>query len=138
MGGTKIVVLQLKEIIKTAVFTIIGIGLIVLLIYMFIPKEEKEAALYNPGTYSAEIILHNNPVSIEVTVNENEIVDIKMLNMNQTQEVFYPLFDTALEQIQQDIINNQSTDINPSTDISVTGQILIDAVDNALEQAKVK
>jgi len=138
MGGTKIVVLQLKELIKTAIFIIIGIGLIVLLIYMFIPKEEKETALYNPGTYSSEIILHNNPVSIEVTVNENEIVDIKMLNMNQTQEVFYPLFDTALEQIQQDIISNQSTDINPSTDISVTGQILIDAVDNALEQAKIE
>lgn len=136
--GTKIVVLQLKELIKTAVFAIIGIAVIIMLIFFFIPKEDKKEALYNPGTYSAEIILHNNPVSVEVTVTEDEITDIQMFNMNETQEVFYPLFDTALNEIQQDVIDNQSTYVSTSTDTSVTSQILLSAIENALEQAKIK
>lgn len=136
--GTKIVVVQLKELIKTAIFAVIGIALIVLLIYFFIPKEGKTEALYVPGTYSSEIVLHNNPVSVEVTVSDNMITGIQLMNMGQTQEVFYPLFEPTMEELAQEIIDNQSTDVSTSTDVSVTSKIILDAVDMALEQAKVK
>ena len=42
---TKIVVLHLKELIYTAIFAVLGILLILLLIFMFLPdKKEKSAA----------------------------------------------------------------------------------------------
>lgn len=135
--GTKIVVVQLKELIKTAVFAVVGIALIVLLIYLFIPKNDEAEASYMPGTYSAEIILHNNPVLVQVTVSENEIASIELLNMGETQEVFYPLFQTAIDELSEEIINSQSLDVALSSDKSMTEQILIKAVDKALEQARI-
>lgn len=135
--GTKIVVVQLKELIKTAIFAVIGIALIGFLIYFFIPKDDKAQAMYVPGTYSSEIVLHNNPVSINVTVSEDEITDIQMVNMGETQEVFYPLFQPAIEELAQEIIDKQSLDVSTTSDTSVTSRILLDAVGAALEQAKV-
>ena len=38
MGGTRIIVVQLKQLIKTAIFSVIGLILIVMLIYLFVPK----------------------------------------------------------------------------------------------------
>lgn len=142
MGGTKIFVLQLKELIKSAIFALAGLALIILLIYLFVPHDKEQpatpssAALYQPGTYSSEIILHNNPVQVDVTVSDNEIISVSMQNMAENQEVFYPLFEPAMETLSQAILENQSLEITPSADYPVTGGILLKAVNAALEQAK--
>ena len=39
---TKIVVLHMKELIYTAIFVGLGILLVVLLLFMFLPKKEKD------------------------------------------------------------------------------------------------
>ena len=39
---TKIVVLQMKEVIYTAIFAVLGVLLIILFIYMFLPKDKSE------------------------------------------------------------------------------------------------
>lgn len=136
--GTKIVVIKLKEVIKTGVLAFIGLLIICLIIYLFIPKNNNMAqATYNPGTYASEIILHNNPVLVEVTVSSNEILNIELLNMNETQEVFYPLFGASMEELTTQIIHTQETNIYSSADTSTTNEILIKAVENALNQAKV-
>lgn len=142
MGGTKIFVLQLKELIKSAIFALAGLVLIILLIYLFVPRSKEEpvnastVVLYQPGTYSSEIILHNNPVQVDVTVSDNEIISVTMQNMAETQEVFYPLFEPAMETLSQAILENQTLEITPSADYPVTGGILLKAVNAALEQAK--
>lgn len=141
MGTTKIIVLHLKQIIKSCVFTLIGLILIGLLIFVFIPKNNEEnqktSSIYTPGIYSSQIILHNKPVNIEVNVSENEILAIKLNNINETQEVFYPLFKPAMEMLSREIIHYQSLDIPTINDYAVTGKILISAVDNALAKARV-
>ena len=138
MGGTRIIVLQLREIIKTAVFVLLGLAVILLLIYLFIPRNKPEVRsdLYVPGTYTAEIILHSNPVDVGVTVSEDKILDVTMTNMAETQEVFYPLFLPAMDDLSKEIIENQSADIVPSMDYPITGQIILDAVKAALGQAE--
>ena len=138
MGGTRIIVLQLREIIKTAVFVLIGLLVILLLVYLFIPRNKPEVRsdLYVPGTYTAEIILHNNPVDVGVTVSKDKILGITMTNLAETQEVFYPLFQPAMDDISKAIVESQSTDIVPSMDYPITGQIILDAVNAALAQAK--
>jgi len=137
MGGTRIIVLQLKEIIKTAVFVLIGLAVILLLIYLFIPRNKPEVSsdIYVPGTYTAEIILHNNPVNVDVTVSKDKILDVTMTDLGETVEAFYPLFQPAMADLSKEIIQNQSTDLEPSSDYPVTGQIILDAVQNALSQA---
>lgn len=132
--GTKIFVIKLRELIKTVVFAVLGLAILGFIISLIIPNGEKEAR-YEDGTFSSAIILHNNPVEVQVRLEDNEIAEIKLLNMGETQEVFYPLFDDAMEEVAEQIILNQTTDITPSEEFQVTGSILIDAVDKALAQA---
>lgn len=141
MGKTKIIVLHLKQIIKSCLFFLIGIILIGILIFMFIPKNknenQKSSSIYNPGKYCSQIILHNKPVNIEVSVNQNEILSIKLNDISQSQEVFYPLFKPAMETLAREIIHYQSIDIPTINDYAITGKILISAVDSALQKARV-
>lgn len=142
MGGTKIFVLQLKDLIKSAVFAVIGLLLIILLIYLFVPRnkaqtEPEQASSYIPGTYTSDIILHSNPVNVEVTVTETEIVSVDLKNMAETQEVFYPLFTPTMETLSGDIVKYQTADIASSAEYPVTERILLNAVAAALEKAKV-
>lgn len=136
MSGTKIMVFQLKELIKTGVFALVGLILIIALIIFLLPKDKNESATgYVPGTYAAQIILHSNPVDIEVTVSDKEITNIELKNMKTEQETFYPLFKPTLENLSKQIIRYQTTKIATAKDSAVTSKILLDAVDAALEQA---
>ena len=81
-------------------------------------------------------MLHSNPVSVQVTVSKDEILDINLVNMGETQEVFYPLFERSIDDISAQIIENQNTDITTSVDNSMTTDILVKAVEQALEKAK--
>jgi len=134
--GTKFVVIKLREVLKTALLTIIGFAIIGVILYFCIQGGEGEEARFNPGTYSAEIILHNSPVSVQVSVSEDEITDIQLLNMDETQTVFYPLFQEYLSEISAEVIESQSTNIALSNDKATTGGILLKAIDSALEKAE--
>lgn len=136
MGGTRIVVLQLKQIIRMGIFVLVGLGLIIAFIWFLTPRDKSgSSALYIPGTYAAQIILHNKPVSVEVTVNETEITNVELKDMLEVQEVFYPLFKPTMESLSKEILQKQSTNVSTSADTAVTSQILLDAVNVALEQA---
>ena len=101
MSGTKIIVFQLKEVIRTAIFAIIGVLLIIGLIYFFLPKKSgdneeptqtQEETLYLPGTYKAQINLHKiNPLNVFVTVSESKITKIALAETNEELDYFYPL-----------------------------------------------
>jgi uncharacterized protein with FMN-binding domain len=141
MGGTKIFVFQLRELIKTAVFAVIGIALIIALAYLFIPRERTQAEpnvrldRYIPGTYTAQITLNNDPVDVVVTVSQNEILSIELKNMAEAQEVFYPLVRPTMTHLTNEIIKQQSLDIQTAEDSAVTGSVLLGAVREALAQA---
>ena len=143
MGGTKIIVLQLKQIIKSGLFTLLSLILLGILIFLFLPKNsnkkdiENESSIYVPGDYCSQIILHNKPVNIKVSVNKNQIVSIDMNDISETQEVFYPLFKPTMRTIAREIIRYQKVDIPTVDDYAVTGKILISAVDNALQKARI-
>lgn len=140
MGGTKIVVLQLRELIKTAIFALVGIVLIIMLIYFFFPKDKTKDAVtrYIPGTYSSQLTLNSDPVQIDVTVTETEITSIELKNMAEVAEVFYPLITPTFEDVSQAIIKAQSLDIPVSADTQFTSQVLLDAVSDALDQAAIE
>lgn len=132
--STKIVVVKLKDVIKKSLLAIVGLVILVFIVYFFIPKDDKVS--YKPGTYSADIILNQKPVSIEVTVSKDEILDINLVNLNQVQEVFYPLFESNISDVSAQIIRNQNTEVASSVNTSVTDSIIVKAVEQALKQAK--
>jgi len=151
MSGTKILVLHLKEIIRGAAFIFFGLILIFAIVYFFFsqnqsatpetplsyspPEEERSVNAFVPGTYFAEIPLNISPVSVEVTVTENEIVNIVLTELSDTHLTFYPLLTPTMYAIAQEIIENQSLDITISSETSVTSNLLVNAISRALDEA---
>lgn len=134
--STKIVVIKFKELLKKVALVMLGIVILGILVYAFVPKNNKNQALYKPGTYCSEIILHNSPVRVDVTVNENEILDIQMTELAESQAVFYPLMQTTAKEIAEEIIETQSLEITASSDKEMTTKIIIDAVQASLDKAR--
>ncbi len=147
MGGTKIFVVQLREVLKSSVFIIIGIVLLVMLIFFFIPKDDVQkpsavepqhsaiTATFVPGTYSTEILLHNSPVKVNVTVTESEIVSVEFSDKAKLSDTLYPLFTDAMDKIAGEVVKYQSAEGIINKDNTVTNQVLLDAVKVSLQKA---
>lgn len=126
-------VVSLGKIIKVLIGVIVGAGIIFAVINLF-GGESK--ATYAPGTYTAEIILQGNPINVEVTVSKNQIENVALSNLNQSQEVFYPSFSSCIAEVSKEVVANQSTDFPRSSTYPVSEDIILQAVDKALAQAK--
>jgi len=144
MGSkTRIVVLHMKEVIYTAIFIVLGIVLVLLLVFMFGPgrktQDAEETALYNAGVYTSSIQLDGRTVDVQVVVDEDHINSVSLVNLDETVATMYPLLQDSMDSISQQIYESQSTDsISYTTDNQYTATILLDAVDAALDKAKVE
>lgn len=140
---TKIVVLHMKEVIYTGIFVVLGILLILLLIFMFLPgRKDKEAAAptskYVAGVYSSSIQLNDNAIDIEVVVDEDHINSIELRNLSETVTTMYPLIQPSLEDLANQIVEKQSLDnLTYSDSNQYTSTVLMDAIASALEKARV-
>ena len=137
---TKIVVLHMKEIIYTAVFAALAVLLIVLLMFMFLPKN-KEARTneekYMPGVYTSTVTLNNTALEVEVTVDEAHINSIRFSNLDETVATMFPLIQPAIEDIAEQVYDHQSLEnIQYSEDNPYTSQVIINAIEEALKKAE--
>lgn len=139
---TKIVVLHMKEIIYTAIFAVLGIVLILILLFMFLPKQsdaKKSSKEYMPGIYTSSITLNNTPLEVEVSVDKNHINSVRFSNLDETVTTMYPLLQPAMEDIADQIVTLQSTDhISSTSEDSYTSKLITDAVNEALKKAEEK
>ncbi|MCL2287050.1 MAG: hypothetical protein FWC32_11900 [Firmicutes bacterium] len=142
MGGTRFLVLQMKDLIKVGAIVLLGVVLVILALVFLVPGRGNRSTempgaegVFVPGTYSSTIILNNKPVEVRVTVSENEILSVDMSDMAEIQRVFYPLFEPRMQDLAEEILRHQSAYINPSTDYPVTTNILQRAVKAALDMA---
>ena len=142
MAKTKIIVIQMKEIIYTALFAVVGILLIVLLIILFIPKDSAEdvttgEVIYNAGTYTAEITLNNTALGLEVTVDPDRIKSIRLVNLSETVSTMFPLLEPSLNDIETQLKNNVDIDnIVLSENSKYTQTLLIDSIRVILDKAR--
>lgn len=136
---TRIVVLHMKEIIYTAIFAVLAIILITLLACMFFPRNNtvtSDEPKYNPGVYTSEVTLNNTALEVEVTVDESHINSIRFSNLDETVTTMYPLIQPTIEDIAEQVYDKQSLeDIEYSQENPYTSQIIIGAIDDALEKA---
>lgn len=139
---TKIVVLHMKELIYTAIFVGLGILLIILLLFMFLPKEEEGESVptmnYVAGVYSSSIMFNDNTVDVQVIVDENRINSISLVNLDGTVTTMYPLMEPAVESISKQVIEKQSTEgITYNSENQYTSIVILNAIENALSKAQV-
>ena len=141
MAKTKIVVIQLKEIIYTVIFAALGILLILLLIFMFRDKDEEtaetETALYTAGTYSSTITLNDMALNLVVVVDKNHINKVSIENIDESIAMMYPLLEPSLDAIAMQLYDDVPLEqVELSEDKKYTQQLLLDAIAVALEKAK--
>ncbi len=139
---TKIVVLHMKELIYTLIFAGLGILLVVLLLFMFLPGEKDgesvETMQYVAGVYSSSIMCGDSTVDVQVIVDESRIQSISMVNLDETVATMYPLMQPALESIGEQVIEKQSTEgITYSAENQYTSIVLLNAIENAVSKAKI-
>ena len=140
---TKIVVLRMKELIYTGIFVALGILLILLLVYMFSPKDgtadtAAASAVYVPGVYTSSIMLSGSAVDVAVTVSADEIESIRLVNVGEAVETMYPLMEPALDSLAEQICSTQSLEgLTYASENQYTSQVLIDAVSRSLDKAAV-
>ena len=137
---TRIIVLHMKEIIYTAIFIALGILLIILLAFMFSPKQKNtinSEVHYIPGIYTSTFSLNNTVMEIEVVVDDSHINAIRFTNLNESVTTMYPLMQPTMEYIAEQIYDTQSLEnISYSEESPYTSQVILDAVANALKKAE--
>ncbi len=141
---TKIVVLQLKELIYTGIFVILGIFLILLLVFMFLPDKKDNAVPDEPvmkyvaGVYQTSIMLNNSSIDLEVVVDQDYISSIRLVPLDESVSAMYPLVEPALDSLTSQIYQNQSLDnISYDSEQQFTSMLLLSAIEDCLEKAAV-
>lgn len=144
MAKTKIVVIQMKELIYTAIFAGLGILLIVLLVIMFLPDSSKEKtgnttdSLYTPGIYTSQIQLGDTTLNLEIAVDADQIKSVALVNLEESVTTMYPLVKPSLESIEKELAAGTSLEDIPLSEKSkYTESLLIEGIRTALDKALV-
>lgn len=91
---------------------------------------------YVPGVYTTSLILNDNVVEIEVTVDEKNINSIRLINLDEAVATMYPLIQPSFEDLANQIISSQSLEnITYPDDSKYTSMILLDAITSSLNKA---
>ena len=87
---------------------------------------------YKDGTYEGTADGHNDEISVEVTVENGAIENIVITDHAETEG----LSDPAFEEVPAEIMETNSTDVDTVSGATVTSEAIINAVENALEDAQ--
>ena len=141
---TKIVVLRMKNLILTGV--LIGIAILILFMIISVMVSGKKStvetiapSLYVPVVYSSSVLLNGSSFDVQVTVDDNYITAVNLVNLDETIETMYPLIPSAMNELSTQIIDNQSIDnITFSQGNQYTSTVLLSAIKDALAKAYVQ
>ena len=127
----------MKEVIYTAIFVGLGIVLVILLLFMFLPKKQKGDAeptmQYTAGVYTSSVMMGSQSADVQ-----NRIQSISLVSLDETVATMYPLMEPALENVSEQVIKQQSTEgITYRTDNQYTSIVLLNAIENALAKAEI-
>lgn len=92
---------------------------------------------YNPGVYTASLMLNNSSLEIEVCVDSHRINSISVKNMDEAITTMYPLMKNSVNDLSNQIIYSQSLEnITYTDDCKYTYMILLDAISTTLDKAR--
>ena len=137
MGSTKFVVVKAKELVKTAVFAVLGVIIIVGLITFFLHMgDEDNTGMYRDGTYYGEMEMGGEVTEIAVKIENGEIADVSMEAPTEAVAVFYPLLEETAAQVGQAVVERQSLMVEVSPENAYSAQLVLNAVAECLEKAE--
>jgi len=87
---------------------------------------------YSSGTYTGQGTGFNTGLMVEITIDDNQIVDLEITDHNET--IGY--YETAFEEVPSSIISYQSTDVDGVAGATRSSEGIIEAVNDALEKAE--
>ena len=90
-----------------------------------------EATVFTPGVYTAEVMGHNAPFTIDVTLSAHAITSIDTSSSLESPGV--GLY--AMDKIAREIISTQSIDIDAVTGATLSSMALLQGVQDCLSQA---
>ena len=140
-GKAKIVVLKIKEIFGIAVIALIALILIILLIVHIAKQKDNNrndsTPTFNPGVYTASIILSGSTMDLELGVDEYDIKYISLVNTAESVETMYPLLSTCISDIERQLKKNGDLScVSYSSDTKYTSIVLLNAINSAFNKAK--
>ena len=92
---------------------------------------------YTAGVYSSPVTLGDTVVDVTVTVDPDRIKAIDLNNLSETTSTMYPLIRPAVEELEAQILEKQSTkDITWEATGKYTAGILLNAIEKALDRAE--
>ena len=74
---------------------------------------------------------------VEIVVDKNNIKSVSLTDTPETISVFYPLVETTAQELAKEIVKQQSTAIDVSSQNTYTAQLILDAVEKGLAQASI-
>lgn len=143
MGSkTRIIILQMKEIIYTVIFVVLALLMIFLFLYMFFLKKDTSSGdpastpTYTPGVYTTSIVLGDHPVSLQVTVDADRIQSISTAPLEESVTAMYPLLESCLDDISAQIASGVPVEeLTWDNSTQYTASLLIQAIQTALNKA---
>ena len=138
MQHTKFVVVKMRELLKTAVFAVLGVIILVGLITFFLRMGAgEETGQYRDGTYEAAVQLGTEQAVVSVEINDGKIAQVTMQEMAECVAVMYPMVESTMDEIAAQVIQNQSAQqVDVSSQQTYSAQVLLDAVAQCLAQAE--
>ena len=88
------------------------------------------AAAYTPGTYEASANGRNGPVTVQTTVTEDAITDVKIVKHFETNGVWQ-----VIDVVPQRIVEQQSLAVDVVAGATFAGRAVLNAVEDCLKQA---
>lgn len=86
---------------------------------------------FEAGTYTTEVDGNNGPIKVEVTLSENKINSIEVLEHSETAG----LGDEAMDTMASSIIDQQSLDVDVVSGATTASNAIVQAVEDCVTQA---
>ncbi|MCD7825179.1 MAG: hypothetical protein LUH14_04360 [Clostridiaceae bacterium] len=145
MARTKIVILQLRELIYTAIFVGIGIVLLIILAIMFWPGKEgkneqvsldqQTEEIYEAGIYTKEVKIGDTTLDLQLSLDENCVKSVELINLDESVETMYPLMEPTVEKISEQLSAGKSVDeIVLSEESQYTEKVIVESVSEMLRE----
>jgi uncharacterized protein with FMN-binding domain len=136
VGGTRFMVVKLKELIKTVVFAVLGVIILVGLIWFFLSLGDNDSGTYRDGVYHTQLAVGDESAMVSVTIEDGKIEDVALTEVSESTMVFYPLLQSAAEEVCKEVVKTQSLTIQVSQENAYSAQAILEAVAQGLEEAK--
>lgn len=144
MSNTKIVVLQAKKMIYAGILALAVIIIIAVLLVLFWPgrNQGKELTynygaeqIYKAGVYTKELKLGDTSVNLQLTLDEDHVKSLEIVNLEESVETMYPLMKPTVEKISKQLTaGNGMEEIVMSKDAQYTEKMLVESVKEMLEE----